>query len=238
MTKATVVSASGRAQGGVRGKHSPPSASSFSVVDLFSGAGGLSEGFRQAGFTVLAGSDNDPDALATYAANFPEAEAILGDIRAPALKERILAAARQATVLVGGPPCQAFSQVRNHTRVIDDPRNALYREFVKALRSALPLAFVMENVTGIDQMGVREQIVADLTIDGEYKVHAQVVDAADFGVPQTRKRLLFVGVRRGYGLSAPVLTGSGVTDAIALAPGDLVRFLESCGHPPRLIRLA
>ena len=138
-------------------------------------------------------------------------------IRAPALKERILAAARQATVLVGGPPCQAFSQVRNHTRVIDDPRNALYREFVKALRSALPLAFVMENVTGIDQMGVREQIVADLTIDGEYKVHAQVVDAADFGVPQTRKRLLFVGVRRGYGLSAPVLTGSGVTDAIALA---------------------
>lgn len=189
----------------------------FSVVDLFSGAGGLSEGFRQAGFFVLAGSDNDPDALATYAANFPEAQTFLGDIRTPALKGRIRAAARQATVLVGGPPCQAFSQVRNHSRVIDDPRNSLYREFVETLRAALPLAFVMENVTGIDQMGVREQIVADLTIEGEYEVRAQVVDAADFGVPQTRKRLLFVGVRRGMGMSVPKLAGSGVTDSITLA---------------------
>jgi DNA (cytosine-5)-methyltransferase 1 len=189
----------------------------FSVVDLFCGAGGLSEGFRQAGFVVLAGSDNDPDALATYAANFPESQTFLGDIRTPALKGRIRAAARQATVLVGGPPCQAFSQVRNHSRVIDDPRNSLYREFVETLRAALPLAFVMENVTGIDQMGVRAQIVADLTIDGEYEVRAQVVDAADFGVPQTRKRLLFVGVRRGLGMSAPKLAGSGVTDSITLA---------------------
>jgi DNA (cytosine-5)-methyltransferase 1 len=185
-------------------------------VDLFSGAGGLSEGFRQAGFTIAAGADNDPDALATYRANFPEAEVILGDIRAADVKEQILAAARSADVLVGGPPCQAFSQVRNHARVIDDPRNALYREFVETLRAATPLAFVMENVTGIDQMGVREQILADLSLDGEYDVIAQVVDAADFGVPQTRKRLLFVGVRRGTGMSPPVLAGTGVTDSVAL----------------------
>ena len=116
------------------------------------------------------------------------------------MKTRALSAARSAAVLVGGPPCQAFSQVRNHTRVIDDPRNALYREFVETLRDALPLAFVMENVTGMDQMRVREQILADLTIDGEYSVVAQVVDAADFGVPQTRKRLLFIGVRQGTGM--------------------------------------
>lgn len=188
-----------------------------SVVDLFSGAGGLSEGFRQAGFTVLAGSDNDPDALATYAANFPEARTILGDIRKPEIKEQILEAAREATVLVGGPPCQAFSQVRNHTRVIDDPRNSLYREFVDTLRLALPPAFVMENVTGMDQMGVREQILADLSLDGTYDVRAQIADAADFGAPQTRKRLLFLGVRRGRGMSAPVLKGSGATDAVVLA---------------------
>jgi DNA (cytosine-5)-methyltransferase 1 len=189
----------------------------FSIVDLFGGAGGLSEGFRQAGFAVLAGSDNDPDALATYAANFPKAEVIAGDIREHAVKERILTVARKATVLVGGPPCQAFSQVRNHTRVIDDPRNSLYREFVEMLHAAVPLAFVMENVTGIDQMGIREQIASDLAIDGEYDVQAQVVDAADFGVPQTRKRLLFIGVRRGVGMSAPVLAGSGVTEAVVLA---------------------
>lgn len=192
------------------------SGSAFSVVDLFSGAGGLSEGFRQAGYEVRAGSDNDPDALATYAANFPEAEVILGDIRAEPVKSRLLSAARSASVLVGGPPCQAFSQMRNHTRVIDDPRNALYREFVATLRATLPAAFLMENVTGMDQMGVREQIASDLSLDGEYSVLAQVVDAADFGVPQTRKRLLFIGVRQGTGMSPPILAGSGATDAIAL----------------------
>ncbi|MHB8817379.1 MAG: DNA cytosine methyltransferase, partial [Steroidobacteraceae bacterium] len=94
------------------------------MVDLFSGAGGLGEGFRQAGFRIIAASENDPDAAATFALNFPEAQMIVGDIRHPAIKERVLAAARSADVLVGGPPCQAFSQVRNHTRVIDDPRNS------------------------------------------------------------------------------------------------------------------
>lgn len=187
------------------------------MIDLFCGAGGLSEGFRQAGFEVRAGADNDPDALATYAANFPKAEVILGDIRAPDVKARTLSAARSVAVLVGGPPCQAFSQVRNHTRVIDDPRNALYREFIETLSATLPLAFVMENVTGVDQMGVREQIVADLGLDGQYSVLAQVVDAADFGVPQTRKRLLFVGVREGTGMSPPVLVGSGATASIAIS---------------------
>ncbi len=122
--------------------------------------------------------------MATYAANFPEAQSITGDIRSPSVKERILAAARQATVLIGGPPCQAFSQVRNHTRMIDDPRNALYREFVDVLKQTLPPSFVVENVTGMDQMGVREQIAADLSLEGEYTVLPQVVDAADFGVPQ------------------------------------------------------
>ena len=188
----------------------------FKVVDLFAGAGGLSEGFRQAGFAVVAGSDNDPDATATYAANFPEATVITGDIRATDIKERILSVARNADVLVGGPPCQAFSQVRNHTRMIDDPRNSLYREFVDVLRQTLPPAFVVENVTGMDQMGVREQIAADLSLDGEYNVHPQVLDAADFGVPQTRKRLLFIGVRAKSGMDVPFLSGSGATESIAL----------------------
>ena len=76
----------------------------LTVVDLFCGAGGLSEGFRQAGFVIAAGSDNDPDAMATYAANFPGSKVITGDIRSPAIKERILECARSASVLVGGPP--------------------------------------------------------------------------------------------------------------------------------------
>lgn len=195
----------------------PPPGPTYSVVDLFCGAGGLSEGFRQAGFAIAAGSDSDPDAMATYARNFPEAQAITGDIRRPEIKERILQAARGASVLIGGPPCQAFSQVRNHTRVIDDPRNSLYREFLDVLQQSLPPVFVVENVTGMDQMGVRDQISTDLSLHGEYSVLPQVVDAADFGVPQTRKRLLFVGVRAGVGMDPPQLEGSGATQAITLA---------------------
>lgn len=197
----------------VRDAARPP----LTVVDLFSGAGGLGEGFRQAGFRIIAASENDPDAAATFALNFPEAQMIVGDIRHPAIKERVLAAARSADVLVGGPPCQAFSQVRNHTRVIDDPRNSLYREFVHVLRATKPRAFVMENVTGMDQMGVRNQIVRDLQLDGEYDVDAQVVDAADFGVPQTRKRLLFLGVLAQLGATAPRFEGTGATSCISLA---------------------
>lgn len=189
----------------------------FTVVDLFCGAGGLSEGFRQAGFTILGGTDNDPDAMATYAANFAGAAAITGDVRSPVIKAQVLECARHASVLVGGPPCQAFSQVRNHSRVIEDPRNALYREFVDILKQTMPPAFVVENVTGMDQMGVREQIAADLSLDGEYEVLPQIADAADFGVPQTRKRLLFVGVRRTSGLRPVQLAGTDATLGVALA---------------------
>jgi DNA (cytosine-5)-methyltransferase 1 len=188
----------------------------LTVVDLFAGAGGISEGFRQAGYRVVVGMDFDPDAAATYALNFPDARTIVGDIRTPAIHDEVREAAQCADVIVGGPPCQAFSQMRNHTRLIDDPRNALYREFVQIVANTLPRAFLMENVTGIDQMGVREQILRDLMLEGEYKVCAQVVDAADFGVPQTRKRLLFFGLHRSFGSPPPVLTGTGATKSIAL----------------------
>lgn len=186
------------------------------VVDLFAGAGGLSEGFRQAGFRVIAGSDNDPDASATFGRNFPDAKLIVGDIRAARIKEQILEVAGQADVVVGGPPCQAFSQVRNHSRLIDDPRNSLYREFVAVVAQSRPMAFLMENVTGMDQMGVRSQIVSDLELDGEYIVVPQVLDAADFGVPQTRKRLLFIGVRKSLGIEPPNLLGTGATKLLSL----------------------
>ena len=193
--------------------------SALRVVDLFCGAGGLSEGFRAAGYKVVAGSDHDPDAVATYAANFPAALALCGDVRAPALREQIDAAAAGADVLVGGPPCQAFSQVRNHSRLIEDPRNSLYREFVSAVGTARPAAFLMENVPGMAQMGVKAQVLEDLSLSGEYRVQAQLVDAADFGVPQTRKRLLFLGVRADLAAAPPRLCGTGATAAV-----QLVRF--------------
>jgi DNA (cytosine-5)-methyltransferase 1 len=189
---------------------------SYRVVDLFAGAGGLSEGFRQAGCEIVAGNDNDPDAAATYSLNFPEAATVVGDVRKCAVRGQVLAAARGVDIIVGGPPCQAFSQVRNHTRLIDDPRNSLYREFVQVVGEVLPAAFLMENVPGMAQMGIKEQVTEDLSLDGEYLVTPQLVDAADFGVPQTRKRLLFLGIRGAMGTSPPQLIGSGITSLVQL----------------------
>ena len=166
---------------------------------------------------MLGGVDIDPDAVATYALNFPQALPICGDIRKTSVREEVLDLSTGVDVLVGGPPCQAFSQVRNHCRLIDDPRNSLYREFVEILGQKTPPAFVVENVTGMEQMGVREQIAEDLSLDGEYAVRSQVVDAADFGVPQTRKRLVFLGFHRRLNLEPPLLQGSGATSALALA---------------------
>ncbi|MCI0685740.1 MAG: DNA cytosine methyltransferase [Sporichthyaceae bacterium] len=187
------------------------------ALDLFAGAGGLSEGFRQAGFRIVAGTDIDPDACATYAHNFQEAWTVCGDIRDPRIRERVLEAGRDVDVVVGGPPCQAFSQVRNHARLIDDPRNSLYREFVAIVRELTPPAFLMENVPGLAQMGVLEQVLEDLSLAGAYDVNPQVVDAADFGVPQTRKRIVFLGVRNDLGISPLMLAGTGATACIALA---------------------
>jgi DNA (cytosine-5)-methyltransferase 1 len=187
------------------------------VADLFCGAGGLAEGFRQAGCAIVVGSDADPDACATFSLNFPESTTIHGDIRQQGVRRRLTAATEgEIDVLIGGPPCQAFSQVRNHARLIDDPRNALYREFVRILGKLEPRAFVMENVPGLEQMGVKEQVLEDLAADGLYSVRSQVVDAADYGVPQTRKRIIFFGVHSSLELDPPTMSGSGATASFSL----------------------
>lgn len=189
---------------------------SLRVVDLFCGAGGLSEGFRQAGFTVVAGVDSDPDACATYRLNFPNASVVCGDLRIPRVEAELYDCATEIDVVIGGPPCQAYSQVRNHDRLIDDPRNSLYRQFVKVVERLRPSAFVMENVRGMEIMGVKAQIIDDLSLGGEYVVVDQLLDAADFEVPQTRKRLFFIGVQKSLRLKPPELAGTGATRNISL----------------------
>jgi DNA (cytosine-5)-methyltransferase 1 len=161
--------------------------------------------------------DNDPDACATYALNFPDAVAICGDIRQSGVRRRVLEASQEVDVVVGGPPCQGFSQVRSHSRLIDDPKNSLYREFVKLVGQIQPRAFVMENVPGMAQMGVLQQVEDDLSCKGRYRVHPMILDAADFGVPQTRKRLVFIGLHRDCAVEPPHLIGTGASAAIALA---------------------
>lgn len=213
------------------------------VVDLFAGAGGLSEGFRMAGYEVVAAADNDPDACATYRLNFPDATVAWGDLRLPAVHRAVQeAAGAELDVLAGGPPCQAFSQVRNHTRIIDDPRNDLYREFVRLLNELRPRAFVMENVPGMREMGVDGQVAEDLALGGAYRVRAQLVNAVDFGVPQTRRRLLFLGARSDVADEPPLLTGTGVSGLLRLgrtpSPSGRTRYEVTWNGDPRSPGLA
>lgn len=201
------------------------------LLDLFAGAGGISEGFRLAGWRPVAGSDIDPDACATYDRNHPDAVTLWGDIRKSALRRQLLDVGADVDLVAGGPPCQGFSQVRSHSRLIDDPKNSLYREFVGLVRRLEPKAFVMENVPGMAQMGVKEQVEADLSLGGRYRVRPTLVDAANFGVPQTRKRLLFIGFHRDLAVEPPHLAGTGATQAIWLTPSAPEgRTLASCGE--------
>ena len=186
-----------------------------SAIDLFCGTGGLSEGLRQAGFAILAAADHDPDGCATYRLNHPDTQVIEGDLTDPGNHQSVLAAAGrgQLDLLAGGPPCQSFSQIHNHDRLLGDPRNHLYREFVTILEELRPRALLLENVPGLNQLAggeVRRQIEQDLALNGHYQVTSGVLDAGDFGTPQRRPRLVFVGVEKG--LNPPVLpAGTGIT---------------------------
>lgn len=194
---------------------------SLVAADLFAGAGGLSEGLRAAGFELAVAADHDPDACATYRHNFPGTEVVEGDLTHPAVHERLTTAANSRgtlDLLVGGPPCQAFSQVRNHDRLIDDPRNRLYREFVRLLDELRPRAILLENVPGMNQLqggAVRRQIEENLSLGGDYNIACGILDAGDFGTPQTRERLVFVGLRADLGEPA-LPKGTGIVAALKL----------------------
>jgi DNA (cytosine-5)-methyltransferase 1 len=177
----------------------------LNVVDLFCGAGGLSEGFRQAGFHVLAGQDNSEAAAATFSATHKEARFIGGPIQ-KVRAEALLKAARvkpgQIDVIIGGPPCQGYS-VNNHQRSKDDPRAGLFREYLRIVEALRPRWLVMENVTGITSIAngaIVHQIKRAITQLG-YRVQMQVLRAEEFGVPQERRRVFFVATNT----QAPIL---------------------------------
>ena len=198
------------------------------AIDLFCGAGGLSEGFRQAGFQVLAGNDFFDAAGATFVATHPEAQFLPGPIQDHSAED-FLRAARlrpgELTVLVGGPPCQGFS-VYNHQRGLHDERSSLYREYLRIVEGLAPEWVVLENVTGMTSAGggaAVNAILAGLKKLG-YDVQSQILRAEDFGVPQERRRIIFIGNRIGVPIRFPEPThGTGrlpfvtVEDAI----GDL-----------------
>lgn len=186
---------------------------SGTVIDLFCGAGGLSEGFRQAGFHVAAGSDIDFVSGKTFSATHDGAKFIGKPIQDLRVKELLGAAdigVGELDVLVGGPPCQGYS-VYNHKRGVDDPRAGLFKEYLRLVRGLMPRWLVMENVSGLTSIadgGIIREIKAGMSALG-YNVDWKVLKSEDYGVPQERRRIFFVANRIGAPIAFPVASHGG-----------------------------
>ncbi len=166
------------------------------MMDLFCGAGGLSLGFTQNGFITGLANDIEPCCVETYAHNHPDTprkNIILGDINEIIDNINNLMRFKEVDVIIGGPPCQGFSMA-NRQRLIDDPRNKLYKSYVKVVSTVKPKFFVMENVKGMKS--VATQVLEDFQNIG-YSVTCRLLNAKDYGVPQNRERLIFIGNRLG-----------------------------------------
>ena len=164
------------------------------IISLFSGAGGLDLGLIQAGNTVVWANDIDASAVETYKHNIGN-HIVLGDIKGIDINT-----IPDAEVVVGGFPCQGFSQA-NRFRIIDDERNFLYRFFYEVIKKKQPKFFIAENVKGILSLGKGEaikQILSDFEKAG-YNTDLHLVNMADYGVPETRQRVIIIGQRKDLG---------------------------------------
>lgn len=180
------------------------------VMDLFCGTGGFSKGFENTGlYDVVFGIDVLPDAVATFRLNHEAALGVLGDIRVHTgdkVGGELGLERGDVDVIVGGPPCQGFSSIRpNRSTNDDDHRNSLFVNFAAYVDHFRPRAFVMENVVGLATHKKGETIsIIHETFDGlGYDVDWRILNAAHFGVPQKRERLVMIGVERGIPLRFP-----------------------------------
>jgi len=169
------------------------------VVDLFCGAGGLSKGFEWAGYNIIAANDNYKYACETYRNNHTHTKLIEGDITQKNVKNELLEAleGKDVDIIIGGPPCQGFSHAGK--RLIDDPRNFLFREFVEIVKKVKPKVVVLENVEGILTMngGKSFESIKDSFRELGYKLEGRKLHAVRYGVPQKRKRVVMIGLLEG-----------------------------------------
>ena len=170
------------------------------ILDLFSGAGGLSLGFREAGFSVAAAIDNDPNIIITHQKNFEESINITADLLKFGPKKfskEYGIGKNDLDGIIGGPPCQGFSLAG--PRNFYDKRNKLYLSFIEYVRFFMPKFFLIENVPGLASLfggKIKDRIIREFTNMG-YKVNSKVLLASDYGVPQDRRRIFFVGAEEG-----------------------------------------
>lgn len=189
------------------------------VIDLFCGCGGLSMGFEMAGFEIMAAIDLWPDAVTTFNRNHKKPVAICEDIHnwSDETLEK-LARDEELVGIIGGPPCQGYSTVG--TRDVNDPRNHLYLEYCRVVEKVMPEFFLIENVKGLTTLSggaFKEDIINRFSKMG-YHVQYKILNAADYGVPQNRQRVFFVGTKK-EGFTFPVAEKTKIASKDAI--GDL-----------------
>lgn len=235
----------------------------YTIIDLFAGAGGLSEGFVQAGFIPIAHVEMDKDACNTlrtrscyhYLRNHEQLDVyyayLKGEITRDELYNKVpqnvidtvinvtisddtindtfkeikqLANGRNIDLIIGGPPCQAYSLLGRHRKAMeDDPRTLLYLQYGKFLKEFKPMGFVFENVPGLlsAKKGEHFQNLQDYFDKLGYKVHYKMLDASDYGVLQVRHRIILVGWRKDNDLGYPIIEGKRASAVINDILNDL-----------------
>jgi DNA (cytosine-5)-methyltransferase 1 len=195
----------------------------LTAIDLFCGAGGLTEGLSQAGFTVIGAVDVAPLANEAYKINHPDTVLWERDIRRlspEAMMTQLGLAPGQLDLLAGCPPCQGFSTMRTHRRGtnVEDRRNGLVAQFARFAEALRPKALMMENVPAL-QGDRRFKLVLNRLVRLGYELNHAVLDAADYGVPQRRRRLVLLGCQGVRVPFAPAASASStVRDALASLP--------------------
>lgn len=174
----------------------------MNVIDLFSGCGGLSKGFMDAGFNIILGVDNEQAALDTFVKNHNGAIALNADLSKLETFDEIakIIEKRSIDVIIAGPPCQGFSL--SGPRNFDDERNKLYLAVIEMVRQYKPKGFIIENVPGMATLydgQIKDEVLRRFRTLG-YNIECKILCAADYGVPQIRKRLIFMGIREDVGM--------------------------------------
>lgn len=188
------------------------------VIDLFAGVGGLSLGFEKAGFDVVIANEYDSPIATAYQYNHKNTKMIVGDITSIDLNETFGKYVGKIDVIIGGPPCQGFSQ-KGQRKTINDERNFLFKYYVKVVDLVKPTYFVMENVPNLltAEKGYFRKELIELFDTIGYKLNMGVLNASDYGVPQNRRRAVIIGKYRNVAPELPKALHKTVTiwDAIS-----------------------
>jgi DNA (cytosine-5)-methyltransferase 1 len=210
----------------------------LNVIDLFCGCGGLSEGFRLAGYNIVGGVDFNEAAIKTYNHNFVGAKGICCDL-SNMDEEMILdkfGDLKNIDVIIGGPPCQGFSAANRYKNEGDDPRNKLFFEFVKFVDLAKPKAVVIENVRGIvtSNNGYAKDRIYEIFESRGYNVVHKILDASEYGVPQKRLRNFFV-MTKGFDFDFDTLETVPGVITVKETIGELYQF-ETTSETERILK--